>query len=1320
MTALTEAYEWQANPAALARLPLSSLQRAYFLGRNPAFPLHCRSYYCVEFRASALEPARLEDALQLVAARHEALRLRLDREGSLEVLADLPMRLRVHVDESNSANDDFAVLNEVRASLEQPELRSDGWPLVEVRAVRLSHEWRLLFGFDLIIADGPAIDTLLRDLADLYDGNLPVGAASRAELTPAPLTRVNRARAYWLERLSNLELGPELPALWENVESTKVRFHRRQLSLDPSRWQVFKAQCEQERVSPASATLAAFLLVLARWSKRKHFSVSAMTDLRHSCALAGRVGNYSSTVIVRTPAVETRHFADWARAVLRELMTSLLHSDFPGIDVAHALRRQLESTPQVPFPVAFVAALEERPEPVTTLRLGMETSCVTWTALSTPQVLLDHQVMLRTDGSVQLYWDAIEECFPAGVIDDMWNAYCGLVLRLTENNAAWASAPSVPMPTVQIDARTEANRTSRPWSRELLHDGFWRQASERADALALRTPTESLTYSELAAVVTSLTRKLLDAGVQPGSLVAIYMAKGWEQVAAALAVLSLGAAYVPIDVQLPSERRNSLLSRCAVSVALCQRGSIASSKWPASVRRVDVSRATNLDATRPPLSISPDQLAYVIFTSGSTGEPKGVAVRHAAVTNTLRDINQRFDITATDRVFGVSSFSFDLSVYDTFGILAKGGTLVLPPAGPLDPESWLRQMSRDGVTVWNSVPAILQALVDRCEQSREPLCSSLRLAMLSGDWIPVDLPRRVLALNSGVRVASLGGATEASVWSIFHDVEPARAYQRSIPYGRALANQTMHVLDEDLEERPDWATGEIYIGGAGLADGYWQDPARTDAAFIVHPRTGERLYRTGDFGRWLGNEIEFLGREDLQVKIRGYRVELTEIEIALKRHPGVVSAVVVAPADAHKGRRLVAHIASTANSDISAKDLADHLRQLLPEYMVPTQFHFHEALPLTANGKVDRGSLVRSADASVSGVVKRREPGSLTEASVLRIWQDLLGHDGMGVDDDFFAVGGDSFLAVLMATRITDQTGARLPATSLLRLATVAGMASAIDEWRASQTHAAQPSAVVELQPGDGTPVYLIHPAGGEILCFRELASTLHGYAVNALPAPADRAAEETSIERIASRYLEVVSMHARTPFVLGGWSFGGVVAYEMSRQLGDQRRLRAPLLLIDTPAPLPRAALPDEAIWQWFVRDLAGSWCDGAALTADSVDELVAELRKHRDVAERDIEAQIVHTYATFQLNLKALANYTARPHAISMVQFRARQSTVPELQNHPASGDATWGWRSLATVPVEVVEIPGDHHSIMTRPNVQTLGDSIREVLESRLPQS
>ncbi|NEQ79123.1 MAG: amino acid adenylation domain-containing protein, partial [Moorea sp. SIO2I5] len=369
---------------------------------------------------------------------------------------------------------------------------------------------------------------------------------------------------------------------------------------------------------------------------------------------------------------------------------------------------------------------------------------------------------------------------------------------------------------------------------------------------------------------------------------------------------------VPIDPGLPQERREYILKNSKVGIVLTQSWLNEQLSWPEGVIRLCINEQDLSNESKELLESvqTPDDLAYLIYTSGSTGVPKGVMINHRGAVNTIIDINQRFDVSPSDRVLALSSLSFDLSVYDIFGTLAAGGTIVIPDAnGTKDPAHWAQLMVQQQVNVWNSVPALMQMLVNYTAGCSQLLPKSLRLVMLSGDWLPLSLPEQIRSLCENVQLVSLGGATEASIWSILYPIEQVESTWKSIPYGRPMANQRFYVLNEALEPCPVWTPGQLYIGGIGLAKGYWRNEEKTNASFIIHPQTQERLYKTGDLGRYLpdGN-IEFIGREDFQVKINGHRIELGEIEATLQEHSAIKEVVVTASGESRENKQLIAYL----------------------------------------------------------------------------------------------------------------------------------------------------------------------------------------------------------------------------------------------------------------------------------------------------------------------------------------------------------------------------------------------------------------------------
>ncbi|MGH8018551.1 MAG: amino acid adenylation domain-containing protein [Opitutaceae bacterium] len=609
-------------------------------------------------------------------------------------------------------------------------------------------------------------------------------------------------------------------------------------------------------------------------------------------------------------------------------------------------------------------------------------------------------------------------------------------------------------PADQRQRPAPANAAEAPPPEGFLFSGFLQQLDRRRGAPAVITSDRMVSYGELYRHACALAHELHVLGVNSNELVAILMPKGWEQVAAAIGIQLAGAAYLPIEVDLPPERIRFLLQHGEARAIITTASHRRSGEVPTDHRVIEIDRLEPGAAgdRTPKVRLCADDLAYLIFTSGSTGTPKGVMIDHRGAWNTIVDINNRFGVTHSDRVLVLSRLSFDLSVYDIFGLLAAGGAIVMPDADRAnDPAHWAELCRHHEVTIWNSVPALMQLFAEFVSGRRETGVSRLRLALMSGDWIPLSLPEQVRRMMPRGEIVSLGGATEASIWSILHPIRKVDPSWKSIPYGRAMANQSFHVLHADLSPCTESGIGELYIGGIGLARGYWKDPEKTAASFITHPGTGARLYRTGDLGRYLpGGEIEFLGRADLQVKIQGYRIELGEIEARIAAHPGVRRSVVVAKGDNDNGRRLIAYLvadASFSSNEETEARLRLFLQESLPDYMIPAAFVFLLELPLTANGKVDVKALPDpSWPAFAEGGAAGTDPETETEEILLGLWKDVLPAISFGIHEEFAALGGNSLIGTRLILRVREAFEIDAPVRFIFDHPTVARMAAAVEE----------------------------------------------------------------------------------------------------------------------------------------------------------------------------------------------------------------------------------------------------------------------------------
>jgi len=1026
--------------------PLTDIQQAYVVGRHSAFELggiFTHTYF--ELQRDGLDLSRLTDSLQRVIDRHDMLRVVVQADGRQRVLATVD-RYDIAVDRlaglGDAERDQALALT--RDEMSHRSLAPEQWPLFEIRASVLREDLvRLHFNFDNLIIDAASLGLLFNDWQQFYEDPAwapePVTPSFRdcvlAEEAARESAAFKAAETYWMGRIESLPAAPTLPLAKQPAQVTQPRFDNFHDRMPAAQWSGIKQRCADLGLTASAVLITAFSDVLRMWSQQHDVTLD-LTLLNRPVThpeIGKIVGDFTSVTLLAVEADAADTFTARVRRASQQLLRDLEHLSYSGVRVVQELGRRSGGGPGAVMPIVFNGAvvLSSRSDTFGDLMEGRRFfGELLFSLVETPQVWLDHQAS-EDDGDLLTDWHAVVELFPPGLLEDMVWTYRALLDRLCADPGAWdETGRLVPLPRWQLDERIDANATASPIPARTLFELVESQAARKPEAVAVICDEGEVSYRDVVGRGWALAGRLLELGARKDTLVGVVIDKGHEQVSAVLGITRSGAAYLPIDPSWPDARRAQLLKQGAVRVVVTTPALRDELSFPPDVEIVTFADPAVRDRgpEAPTVTPSPEDLAYVIFTSGSTGQPKGVMIDHAAAANTIQDLNDRFAVGTDDRVLALSALSFDLSVFDIFGTLAAGATIVMPPPGAAqDPACWSDLVARHGVTVWNSVPALMQVWMDAHQPDAEPPGSRLRLIMMSGDWIPVTLPDTIHGRYPTAEVFSLGGATEASIWSVIYPIGEVPANWSRIPYGKPLANQTMHVLNDRLEPCPVWSAGEIFIGGIGVARGYWADPARTAERFVTHPVTGERLYRTGDLGYYRpGGDIEFLGRQDFQVKLNGYRIELGEIGAVLRRQPGVGEAVVTVQANPDTGRRqLVAYVlpepAAGAGNTLEASVLRQGLDALLPDYMIPHHYLVLDKLPLTANGKVDVPAL--PTPWSQTDQAHQQVPADDLEQKLLSIWQQVLGRDDFGVEGNVFELGGDSLHAVQILGRLREELG---------------------------------------------------------------------------------------------------------------------------------------------------------------------------------------------------------------------------------------------------------------------------------------------------------
>jgi len=883
--------------------PLTDMQQAYLMGRSEVYEyggVGCHGYIELTFN-EILDIEKLTTAWQCVVNRHDMLRTVIFQEGFQQVLQK---EQKVTIDHQDlrgmEPTKQEEAIQHVREELGKKQYAPESWPLYDLYISIKDEESILHFSNDMLIIDFVSADIILKELDYYYrnpDIKLPELEITYRDVllhlqkeakNPALNQKRKSEELYWSEKIGSMPGAPELPVI-DKCENAPADFYHKEYFLSKEEWSNICQTAKTLKVTPTSAVLTAFTEIIGLWAKNSAFcvNITLLNRPEKHPQMNNIVGDFTSNIILDVNT-DGSNFGERVSQIQYNLWESLEHSSFSGIEVLREMGKLHNKN--IVLPIVFTSTIgagdgnEEKD--------FMENARLTYKISQTPQVWIDCQAAEQA-GGLLLNWDIRKGIFMEDMIDNAFEAYCNVLHKLSEDISAWERTYVATITENVKKIREEINNTSAPIPSGLLYDEFLHNVKTKSEKTAIVANNIRYTYKELSEHIKSIQTDLIKAGMQKGDLAAIILDKGISQIASVFGILLAGGVYIPILPSQPQARKEAILNDSGAKYVLTtdEYFSWEDNEAVKIIGMDKVKRSVSGEIT--PVRVDPEQPAYLIYTSGSSGKPKGVVINHKGVLNTIADVNKKFNVSSSDVFLGIANLSFDLSVYDIFGALNTGGTLVLPNADQNNnPEHWKKLLIQQKVTIWNTVPARMQMLVSAFG-ANDIGSSCLRLALLSGDWIPVSLPSELWSKFQGIKVISLGGATEASIWSIYYPIEDIAEGQKSIPYGLPLTNQQMYILNSKLLPCPDWTVGEICIGGTGLALEYHNDTELSEEKFMINPHTNERIYRTGDLGRYRPDGvIEFLGREDTQVKIRGHRIELGEIERICDGHPDVGSAVI--------------------------------------------------------------------------------------------------------------------------------------------------------------------------------------------------------------------------------------------------------------------------------------------------------------------------------------------------------------------------------------------------------------------------------------------
>jgi len=1030
---------------------MSEIQKAYLIGRLDIFEIgNVANHVYQELYFRDLNVVRLEMALNKLIEAFPEMRTVFDtatlQQKYLPYDQNTSYTIKIiEYDERFSESS----IEFIRKDRSHKVYNVSQYPLFDFQVSKFKDVSILHVNIDLILLDAESRASLFDYLKRLYeDLNFTIDKPKitfrdyQSYITLLKLSKwYQRDKKYWASKLDTLPLRPSLPLKCspENIKTPRFSMSNRQIKQEI--WLKFKNQANKNNVSYSSALLALYGLVISYWSDDPSLLITMTLFNRYQIhpEVNKLWGDFTATSLFGFHR-QGKTINDFIQSIHTNMWDDIDHRLYSGMEVQRDLLtlRQLDPKQAVSSIVftSQVSGYHENAEENTFIN-DSEIIEKRYFSVQTSQAWIDLQA-IEKEGGFTSGWLYVTQLFDEKFIDYLNEQYCKLIEYLALSD--WNSPIPTLLPAADHQLIEYANIAKQNKQSTTLLTDFELQVRNRGNKVAVIDSKGTCSYAELSKHVDNLSRHLIESGAQKNKLMAVLCEKGRWQAVALLGILKARAPYVPLQVDWPLGRIQEILIEAKVKHLL-----VSTIQWE-KIKHTSIARDYEiiiLEKTAELIhtsefnafpTITANDLAYVIFTSGSTGKPKGVMISHAGAINTLQAINERFNINKNDKILALSELCFDLSVYDLFGLLARGGTIIYPEqAKTKDPKYWYELITKHNITIWNTVPQLMQLLVNYVKESAQIL-DSLRLVLMSGDWIPLKLPEKINKLNPNINVMSLGGTTETSIWSVWYEIKEVESHWTSIPYGVAMPNQKIYNLNEFGEHCPVGILGDIYIGGEGVALGYWHDPDKTAASFIRHPTLG-RLFKTGDLGRWnhLGY-LEFEGRKDHQVKLNGYRVELEEIFARLIQIPDIDDAVVLL-----QDNQIIAYIVT---DKFDVKKYKKFLIQYLPEYMLPREYFKLKKLPLTATGKIDYGVLPKIENRQNKFVPPRTE----LETDICKIWQELLEIPRVGIQDDFFHLGGNSILAIQLVHRIKQAFDTQISVADIFQQKTISDLVTVIKE----------------------------------------------------------------------------------------------------------------------------------------------------------------------------------------------------------------------------------------------------------------------------------
>ncbi len=1240
-----------------------------------------------------LNKVALRNTIDAICRRHEAFRTTfgMTGDGPIQIISPFRSPHWVEVDLRHLPPDqrqqEAARLVEQEAN--QPFDLEKG-PLARFHLIEIdSEDHILMLTMHHIIGDQWSFGVIGHEFALFYNAfcrdesflprPIPLQYADYAVWQRRCLTNdsLRTQSDYWQEKLAGLS-KLSLPTDYPRPAMQTFNGSHRMLELPASLIERLKQFSTDHNVTVFMTLFACFQILLSRYSGQTDIAVGTPLANRTHSAVESIIGSFVNTLVLRTNLSGNPTFIELMAQVRETALEAYAHQDFPFdklVETMHSSRDH-SSAPlvQVLFNVPNAPIGEINVQGLSWVPFEVQTHAAQF----------DLSLTIETEISRKVYLSFNTDLFEAQTAERMLGHYKTLLQGALANPQSTLSELPILTPPERQLMLEDWNRTQREYPQsDCLPQLFETQVERTPDAVAVSMRQKELRYRELNARANRLARYLQTLGARPGVTVGIGLERSLEMVIALLAVLKTGAAYVPLDPEFPRDRLRYMSENASLAVVLTS-ASLADRFDTQVCRLLCLDREMERIAQEADHNLgsiaTPQDLAYILYTSGSTGQPKGVEIPHRALVNFLSSILREPGCSAHDVMLSVTTISFDIFGLELYVPLVAGARVEIADRAVAMDGRQLRDLcERARPTIMQATPATWRMLVEAGWLGSKSLT-----VLCGGEALPSDLAASLL--DRSIALWNMYGPTETTIWSTLEKVE------REITIGRPIANTDVYILDQYLQPVPIGVSGELYIGGHGLARGYRGQPELTTERFIPHPFSQElhsRLYRTGDLARYrVDGRIVHLGRVDHQVKIRGFRVELGEIEVALSRHPSIRQTVVTARDDRSGNKQLVAYVVCQGRLMPSQADLRSFLHSQIPDYMIPSLFMFLTEMPLTANNKIDRKALPAPTLAPSPAVV-HVAPSDHMHVQMAALWQQTFGINPIGIHDNFFDLGGHSLKAAQLFYLIEQVYGRHLPLATLFQAPTIATLTSVLtqNQWGPPW------QSLVAMQPsGSGIPVFLVPGVGGDVLWFAQFARLLgQTHPVYGLQARGfDGNAEPfDSVPEMAQQYIaEIRTRFPEGPYVIIGACTGGLVAYEMAQQLVKQNAAVTLVIMNSWHPSSYRAHQSDLSIERSLpltILSLATLTCDQLwhaplkewlPLMRRKYKKLLALFRTSPENEQRQHQIKRIE-----QAMFRAAARYMMRPYSGRILTFVASQRVTEH--------DTRYGWRELAEGGHQTIEV-------------------------------